>query len=267
MNCKKALTLVTTLLFLLTAVVCFVDDLPKEWMPKWEVGDWWIVKASTRFRQGPPHYGKWSKPWSWRYEVTGIEEVKGFQCYVLEMKYWPINERRSEERLVFYFRKENFRLIRETNYSYRLGELQPPVTIDYDYTVDAAFISPGLVNVPSFPLIFKGAKADSLSKPRWSPQGGFVTQKVSVGKIKDFKEELTDSEIKISFGENCYHVILEGGGRNETERRKGGVRRVEQIWDPDFAWFLYSEVGGRAPDGTKSIQGKTWLVDYFSLHK
>ena len=270
MKFKKALMLIATLLFLLTAVVCFADDLPGEWMPRWEIGDWWIVKRTvegSRFTGRP--YPSWSNFILFRFEVTGVGQVNGKICYVLERRYWPIGKLTPPEvRTIFFLCKEDLCLVRLTDYAYS-KKLLKSYSIDYKCNRGITFGVGlgGWINLPAFPLTYEGIRAVSLTKPPSDPEASYVTQNVSVCNIGNFSQQLADSEIvEVSSDTLCYHVILEGGG-SEKDRKKIGVNYAEQLWSPQFPWYLYEEVGHKSPEGTKKLWRKTWLFDCSSFHK
>lgn len=244
------------------------ENLANGWMPEWKVGDWWIVKESievSRIRGKP--YPLWGEPHLIRFEVIGIEWVNGKECYAVERRNWPIDKFRPEQRTIFYFRKANLQLVRKTKYSYLFGKLQAPRSIDYTYTQDVAY-KPcgGLINMPVFPLVYQGARADRLAKPRMSPLGGHVTQIVSQRSAEDFRPKLANVELKVSPGLLCYDVVLETGGDKEV-KDKWEVRFVDQLWSPSFPWYLYEEVGHTTSEGIKELGRRTWLVDCSSFHK
>ena len=270
MKPQKASMLIATLLFLLTAVMCFADDLPSEWMPKWQVGDWWIVKRiveGSRFTGRS--YPQWSDSILFRFEVTGVDQVNGKECYVLERRYWPIGQLTPPEvRTAFFLYKDDLCLVRLTDYSYS-KKLLKPYSIDYKCNRGITFGVGvgGWINLPAFPLTYEGIKAVSLAKPPSDPRASYVTQNVTTCNIGNFSQQLADSQIvKDPSGTLCYHVILEGGGSKE-DRGKMGVNYTEQVWSQQLPWYLYEEVGHKSPEGTKKLWRKTWLIDCSSFHK
>lgn len=54
--------------------------------PQWHVGDWWEVErraVPVQIAMSMERLG-WYGPFRYRYEVVGIEEVEGYQCYKLK---------------------------------------------------------------------------------------------------------------------------------------------------------------------------------------
>jgi hypothetical protein len=52
-------------------------------LPAWQVGDRWLVKAVY---PSPLDEGEWSAPVFWEYKIVGREEYGSESCYVLEIK-------------------------------------------------------------------------------------------------------------------------------------------------------------------------------------
>jgi hypothetical protein len=232
------------------------NNISNQWMPQWKVGDWWIVKTQSRIWAAgfapPEGYDPFKTPHAGQllYKVIDEENVNGQLCFALEQKGLPIDSDFPERRVVAYFRKEDFLLIREIDYSYSniQGAPAKPCTVEYSCNKGFPSLNPYKEHMPVFPLFLKGPKADSLAK-------GYLAQKVFARRIEDFKQQFQDLKhidtIPIKKG-NCYLVNIE-----QTPRYI-----MRQIWVSSLPWFLYQESGGKTKDGRDTIMQRRWLSDY-----
>lgn len=266
----------SAVLLILTWGVSSCGELPNRWMPRWKVGDWWIVQwrsQNTVEGQGEP---EWSVPVArYRCEVTGEDVVNGHSCFVVEKRGWPIFKYRPEARTVLHFRKENLQLVRLTEFFYLLGELMPPRSKEFRYTerVGIAGRGEGLFsNFPAFPLICQGPEADSLAQIRESPtRDNFVSQVVSREQLEQLGDLLRHPDTLLVSEGACYLSVLEAGGYSEAHRRRI-VSRTDQVWVPGFPWVIYEEVSEKGQYVVEQTgmekwpRWRSWLVDWSGLH-
>lgn len=181
----KSKILISVGLLWFSMMVGLAGELPSEWMPEWQAGDWWVLsKQVEAFRVIGRRYSLLGRPEKIRFEITGIEQVNGRDCFVVEMKIMPTEGGRLWW-WVFYFQRDDFKLVKEVYYSYSHGKLERSPFIGYEYTQSVAIAGQGRpVNVPAFPLACKVARADSLFGGRRNPSYSFITQSVSRGKLR-----------------------------------------------------------------------------------
>ena len=249
-----------------------------EWTPKWKTGDWWIVKLQSRVNVSSDPYPNGYDPFKdqpgrARYEVIGIEKIKGQKNYVLEKRPSPIDSCMPEARTNFYYRKDNFWPTMEVTYSYRQSTLPKPDSFHYRYFKKSPLIyNRSTVDfMPVLPLIFEGVAADSLAKVHLT-HAGYVAQKVNVCRLEDFATSFKDLEnidtIYMRKGA-CYLVTIDKWmvPRFLTDPSSEKTMEVRQIWVPSLPWYLYQEIIGKTVDKRDTLIERQWLADYSGWHK
>lgn len=257
------------------ATVGLVGELPNDWAPKWEVGDWWIVQTYTRYTEPSSYPQPWSKSGRWRYEVKGIEKVNGQNCYVLELSAVML---RGDKLLqeYYYFRVNDLRAVRVYYPPERHippSEGRPSAR---DIKIDGGYA--GMIHLPCFPLIKQGSKADSLATiPRKWGGIGWATQIVTQSGVEEFEEIFADFDSICSYFSRYGHrnlvedTLIISQMRNEEAYfvlAEGGVNTLEQIWVPSLPYALFGRLyWPQKEEGTKQVSEFYWLVDYSGLHK
>lgn len=78
--------------FLLAALVCFVASgalfANEGFVPKWNVGDRWILEATYRDMRSPGEV--WMPPLNWIFKVRAIKKISDQDCYVVHV--YPLNK-------------------------------------------------------------------------------------------------------------------------------------------------------------------------------
>ena len=74
---KFTLTIISMLLI---SPQLFSNNLTDQWVPKWQVGDWWLINFQSRFSatavQHPPRYDPFKVSYGQcQYKVIGTEEA------------------------------------------------------------------------------------------------------------------------------------------------------------------------------------------------
>jgi hypothetical protein len=256
----------------------FSKNPANEWKPKWKIGDWWIVKSQSRVNVSsvprPNGYDPFKdRPGEARYEVIGIEKIKGQNNYVLEKRPSPIDSCMPEFRTNFYLRKDDFWPTMEVNYSYRQSTLPKTDTFHYRYFKKCPLIFDRSIGdfMPVFPLIFEGAAAESLAEVHLT-HAGYVAQKVNVRRLEDFTTSFKNLEnidtIHMRNGV-CYLVTIEQWRVPRFLTDPSSEKRVEvrQIWVPSLPWYLYQEIIGKTVDRRDTLIERCWLADYSGWHK
>jgi hypothetical protein len=257
-------------------VVCIIyasDTLPNGWMPNWKIGDWWIIK--TRYvswiSAGPPLPEsldmKTVQPFEIYYKVIGIEKLNGHDCFAVEQRRLPIDESFPKKRIIYYFRKDNLQITKSAEYSYAGRKIEEPILVDYIYSYKVPFISSNWdLNVfPSFPLVYEGAEAKSLTVKRFDPQNSKVTQTVEIRRVEEFSEMTKAADIMHTSQGDCYYVLIDQWHPDSTKSTLK-VLDFKGIWIPSLPWFLYSETS-RPENGKLIPLLKSWLADYSEWHK
>ena len=251
-------------LMVISFAYVFGDVLSNQWKPQWKIGDWWIIKTRGTIWVGPPI----SKPpdinnlppWRLYYKVIGIEKINGQECFAVEQRRLPIDEYLPELKTVYYFRKDNLQIVRISSYGYSQGKLQNPSSVNYKYKYKSPFVG-NMDFFPSFPLVYKGAEAESLALKRSDPNQAMVSQIVSVRRIEEFNKMIMASDTIYASEGDCYYVHIETWAP-DTARR---LIETKEIWIPTLPWYLYSETSVYG-DGKMTPLFKRWLADYSGWH-
>ena len=283
---QKLLSVLPLHLFALFSILpLFGEEESEGWMPQWKIGDWWIVKQSTNANYPPGSYPPHDsipnlvETGSFRFEVLGHEEVNGQLCFAVERKQLPHPRGKGGIRYIYYFQKDNLRLLRYDAYRYSTREFSfefSKLFRSFDYHFDEQDkdrpVFQDIMSIPAFPLVTHGLRAMRLSEPHLSPVNismGPVSQKVSEKRIREFSQELDADGIEHPMDGLCYYVLLEA---SDNEYAK-------QLWDPQLVWPLFNEFGfvvtargtlhrryGFAV-GERIPFRREWLIDWSSRYK
>lgn len=240
------------------ATLCSVAQ--AQFTPQWHVGDWWIVKQwCTDLRGGMD----W-RPW--RYDVLGIEKVGGKDCFVLQAKLGDTTPARDVGQdlfyVLFYVRKDNWRIVREAEYYRQAGKLRGPGTRNYPTGMFGP--RPDQSCLPLFPLDTASVQ-DSTFRLYGRIHG-------SVGYLRHFSG-LADSGLLNRYRSDPDtsggRPVQPGGGTMFAALSEGGTPRDGsivpssydlQLWSSDYPWHLYSEGGQYLREGVRSQEKRSWLI-------
>jgi hypothetical protein len=246
---------------------------PALYTPQWNVGDWWIIKEVVRKKvlSYDAHSVKYTDEWEdslfilHKYEVTGIEQVNGKDCFVLRKttpdknnsyKIYKIDGWRIEN--IYYFDKETFKILRVDACQILLGKEEIGTVYLDPSKPGQGSLESHWGGIPEFPL---GLKGKEISKPRKSNRTGeySVSQADSICSISEFSRKIAEGS-KISVSGPCYKIILR---KTPIKESKGTV----QIWVPGLPWYVYNEVEnliykGKEVGSRCETERKLWLIEY-----
>jgi hypothetical protein len=227
-----------------------------QYTPRWEVGTWWVVKEWQRDPRGGM---------SWqhrRYDVIGIDEVSGRDCFVLQEEFGDTTPARGGIRSLYYVRTDNWRIVRRDMYFQRAGKLVGPSTVNYPQGMfgPRAF-EPRL---PLFPLDTVPVR-DSAFRDYEFPYSCAYLRQLSGTADSDLLDRYL-SEPDPSGG----RPVQPGGGTMFSMLSEMGAPRDSvivpslyslQLWSSDYPWRLYEEEGEYSPEGgARRLHSRSWLV-------
>jgi hypothetical protein len=227
--------------------------------PKWQVGDWWVVKT---FEQSDFGFDGWA--WNQtRYDVARIEKVGGRDCFVLETRHQGPQGMLSGPWQVFYVRRDDWLVIREVTTTFH-GGLRRPVTTNYPLGLSGPL--PSEPCLPRFPL--QPASSDTAFRFRrlshvsaWLREISGVADTALVHRLLD-EGDAAGGRVLRPAGAVC-QVRSELGGNLDPNPR-GGERRVVQslqFWSEGLPWRVYEEQVlylGQKP--IRELVERSWLV-------
>ena len=200
-------------------------------LPAWQVGDRWLVKAVY---PSPLDEGEWSAPVYWEYEIVGREEHGSESCYVLE-----INDQKGGLKLSarLMYRTEDLSLARAEITKTRRGkrivkvftyERGAPVQteqtlIPYDTPV-FPFHSPSSIDFSVTKHVSQGLKATETVRQE-------VRQVCGAQELPDWQEDRDLTEVRCSASDGTLIFV--------------------QYWDKNLAWPVYGQ----------NRNMKYWLVE------
>ncbi len=250
--------------------------LKDEWMPQWVVGDWWIVQSYGRYDRPSSTPLPWSKRSKRRWEVKGIEEVDGENCYVLELSDFAFGEDRLLQGY-YYFRVEDLRAVKVHYPPERHALLREDEPGDRYLNVDGGYAV--MTYLPCFPLVLQGPRADSLATTARKWAGiGLSTQEVTSATVNQCTEILTDLDsICTSLSQHdpraCVKdtLIMKETRKDEaySVRVKSRMWVVEQVWVPSLPYALVTRRywGAKEEDPNKKVLDFDLLVDCSGMHR
>lgn len=230
-----------------------------QYAPKWQVGDWWVVKT---FEQSDVGFDGWA--WNeTRYDVARIEKVGGRDCFVLETRHQGPQGILSGPRQVFYVRRDDWLVVREVVTTFHEG-LHRPVTTNYPLGLSGPL--PSEPCLPRFPL--QPANSDTAFRFRrlshvsaWLREIPGVADSALVRRLLDEGDTAGGRVLRPAGA--VYQVRSELGGNLDPNPR-GGERRVVQslqFWSEGLPWRVYEECVlylGQQP--IRGLSERSWLI-------
>jgi hypothetical protein len=243
----------------LAVAVCMPSVGSSQYTPQWRVGDWWVVKVW----KSDLHDGMRWRPQ--RYDVSGIEKVDGADCFVLQEKIGDTTPATDGERILYYVRTDNYRVIRKDEYFRQAGKLVGPRTSNCPEGMFGP--TPLQPRLPLFPL-------DSVA-PRDSTFHDYQTV-LSWAALRQFWGA-ADSALLNRYlsepnpsggrpvqprGGKTFSVLSEEGAPREPGGPDVPHTYTLQLWSTDYPWRLYEEWGQYAPPGSGARQPgeRSWLI-------
>ena len=226
-----------------------------QYTPKWQVGDWWIVKVWESSMGGDM---QWLPN---RYDVLGVEKVGGADCFVLQEKIADTTASRDGVRNLFYVRTDNWRIVRMDMYLRQAGKLLGRRTFNCP---EGAFgPTPLHPRLPLFPLDTAGVQdstfRDCPAISSWASLRQFSGPADSALLNRYLNEPNPSGGRPVQPRGGAMFSVLSEMGAPRDSIVVPSVYSL-QLWSRDYPWRLYEEQGQYAPDGTRQPRSRSWLV-------
>lgn len=259
-------------IFICSSYVTFAEE-PTIWMPKWNVGDWWVVEYFKYTSSASYKSEKWTGPDKWKFTVKKIITVDNIEQFVLEV----INmEPNKDYRGVIYYEKNNLKFVKGEYYVD--GKLSWKEYVYYNkyriYPYPALiWLGPINASVPVFPLeiqkdekklekIYRVEREDETltqeveiidDQKAWSLISERIPEKSTknitlpkkVGRIQEGVSEeinnvrqiMTSNKILPYKNKNYYCIEL----TKKYPNYKDVI--IKQIWHEESPWPIFTESG------------------------
>lgn len=217
-----------------------------ELMPRWELGDRWVVETKSRPLQvrGDTGPDTFCKPIQWQFAVQRFEKTLADDCYRLEVKCLVAGA--VQPSTVLWIDKKSL--------SVRKIETQLPVpggfrTITYNYQFSSGQPSPVLGPLSALPIdlpLFGGGEAKGMQTFAYQMHTGPAETK-QLGQL-GFAYNVEQRVNPVS-SEHVKGLLNETFAKSLTKqpvvevRLKSGHRQVHQLWQPGLPWPVYSKNG------------------------
>lgn len=248
------ISILVTFLFLFPTEAESSQDI-QNYMPKWKVGEWWIIK--TIYYNPATPLPTWSDPIYWRYEVIGDKEINGKKCIAIEVHCVDVGN--IPDRSTIYYLKDPFKLLKVESTFLTRGKLKT-VSLDYDSKeitpiLDKMSIIP--YSCPKFPIAVNTVNDQSMTIKSYKRVDGkmenervgflkILSESISICDVNTLGKLLSKENAMInSINNNCFKIVI-----------KDSYKQEEQIWSASFPWFIYSKNNHRVSE----------LVDYSDQH-
>ncbi len=223
------------------------QELPKSWMPKWKVGDWWRVKTIAEFGVVPQLETRYFK-----FEIIGNPSIKGEPGF--EIKVTPEDAPEFAQSFLVGKKHLNARKIGISDECKKHNTL-----CGQDFATDKVGAYPtglsipfasGSCSLPAFPLTvgrkeFKGEYAKKY------PLASYLIQEVHRVSGKELIAKGYKPDGLFNPNQNYYEVsIWEKDPQNNTNKIE-----VVQIWSPDAPYWVHS-IASYIPNIPM------WLIDH-----
>lgn len=253
----------SAVLFALAVAALAPTLLVAQYAPKWQVGDWWVVKTWQQSMSGL------GRGWEWkysRYDVVGIEKVGGQDCYVLQVREQGRKGTLSKARNVLYVRTDSWLVVRQALTTGRYSDSLPtPVTRDYPLGLFGPFLA-GEPRLPRFPLL--PVNPDTLF--RLQKRDDFSADLREISRVADpelarrlLAEGDTAGGRAIRPTGKVYEVRSELAGNLVLDSLPGQREIVQslQLWCDNQPWRLFEElVDYSGVKHTRRVEERSWLI-------
>ena len=259
---KKLISLVLLTIFISSIGCGNKQGLTKNWMPKWEVGDRWIV---SKYGNSINITGisKWKGPFRYEYIIKDIVIVNDIKCFKLEMQLVDNIDRRNPE--ILYYSQDYLKFIRLETY---IGSLGRYTTCDF-YIKDEEYPSINIPNynsdfiMPLFPLNKREVKYGFNKPSTYGKYDEFIkiySQKeyndLLINNIPkpyyinskqiDLEKYIFDgNKIITKLSDSCYYV--------EIKTKDNRNIYIKQLWNSKYPWAIYTE----------SAESRCYLEKYY----
>ena len=215
-------------------------------IPRWELGDQWIVETVSQPRQvrGESSAESRIRPIQWQFAVQRFEKALTDDCYRLEVK--CLAEGVPRPATVLWVDKKT-RAIRKIQTQIPVPEGFQTITQSYAFSSGqpAAVLGP-LSALPLDLPRFSGGEAKGMQTFMYETHGGLPGQK-EVGEL-GFAHQVEQQVTPVA-SEQVKGLIHETYTKSLTEQPvvevqlKSGDRQVRQLWQPGSPWPVYSKNG------------------------
>ena len=217
-----------------------------ELMPRWELGDRWIVETKSRPLQvrGDTGPDTFCRPIQWQFAVQRFEKTLADDCYRVEVKCLLAGA--AAPSTVLWIDKKSLAV--------RKIETQLPVpggfrTITYHYEFSSGQPSPVLGPLSALPIdlpLFVGGEAKGMQTFAYQMHTGPAETK-EIGqlgfaynveqRVNSIPSEHVKGLLNETFAKSLAYVPV------VEVRLKSGNRHVDQLWQPGLPWPVYSKNG------------------------
>ncbi len=234
-----------------------------QYTPKWQVGDWWIVKTWRRAMMSPRQEWRWDYL---RYDVVRTDKVGENDCYVIEIRgdVQPNIGRDGTAGRALYVRTDNWLVVRTEKARFYGGKRNSTDTRDYPRGLFGPFISePRLPRFPLQPMnqdtAFERERRDDcyadlreLARPadpglakrlfdEGDASGSLVIR--PKGAVYEVRSELASDFVPGSL----------------TQRKF--ITQSLQLWSDDLPWRPFEEfVRYSGTSGGRGVTERSWLI-------
>lgn len=217
-----------------------------ELIPKWDLGDEWVVETTSRPLQIRDEAGPETvcRPIQWQFAVQRFEKTLADDCYRVEIK--CLVEGAEQPTTVLWVDKKS-RALRQIQ-----TQLPTPDgfrTITQSYEFSSGQPSPVLGPLTALPVdlpLFVGGEAKGMQTFTYETHTGPPgTKKVGelgfAYQVEQQVTPMTSEQVK-----GLVHDSLTKGLTNEPVvevQLKNGLQQVRQLWQPGLPWPVYSKNG------------------------
>ena len=229
-----------------------------QFTPQWQVGDWWVVKEQC---PSVIDGAEWQLQ-PWRYDVLGIENVGGHDCFVLQKKVGDTTAAQSGVRNLYCIRMDDWKAIRRVRYSLRAGKLRGPSTVNYPKGMFGTGRSEP--RLPLFPLDTAAVQDSAFRRYEFPYHGPKLRQFCGLADSAVLNRYLSDPDTSrerpVQLGEGPLIVVLIEGGAPRDSSVVPATYSL-QLWSRDYPWRLYEERGVYLPGtGVREADSRSWLI-------
>jgi hypothetical protein len=232
-----------------------------QYVPKWHMGDWWVVKTWGLLTvSGEPE-------WSYtRYAIVGDEKVRNRDCYVLEIGRgsWPSVAASAVADFDLCVRKDDWMAVREVVRAEYDGKSLQPITRDYPHGLSGPFAGDVEPRLPRFPLnpgspdtAFKNQDRDDCSVNLRE-----ISSIADPALVKRLLAEGDTANLRVVRPTGVVYEVREEMGGNLVHGPLPGELQINQslqLWCEGQPWRLYEEYVQY--EGKKRyVTERSWLI-------
>lgn len=247
----------------LLACLCFTSfwgAAPRQYVPAWKAGDWWVTKVWQQIENG-------SSLWHLeRYDVDVIAKVDTSDCFVLKERLQSYKGTVMQVGSDIYVRRSDLRVVRRVTFGYGNDRRLLADTSNYP-SGQFGPLAGGEPRLPRFPLRL-GGKADTVFRPRQRNDSSMLVREMAgvaapavVKRLLD-DGDTTDRRVVRPAGK-VYEARCESSSELQSDSTPATKRITQslQLWCKEQPWRLYEELAQYdGPQPIRSVVERTWLV-------